>query len=195
VYGQRPGDTLEVDCEFRAPIALVQWGQYYWLVDGDGMKLPEEFTSPHVPQIVIGRDGKMNIRIVEGVRQPPPETGSKWAGQDLAAALGMVKLLYGKPFAEEIVTVNVANFAGRKDPREAQIVLRTKHATEVRWGRPLDAQDFFAEIPVSQKLDVMKSIVEQYGRVDAHRPWIDIRFDKITYPTPTPNSAEANTVH
>ena len=39
VFGERPGDTLEIDCEFRAPIALVQWGDYYWLVDGDGMTL------------------------------------------------------------------------------------------------------------------------------------------------------------
>ncbi len=195
VYGERPGDTLEVDCEFRAPIALVQWGDYYWLVDGDGMKLPEQFTANHVPKIVLGRDGHMNIRIIEGVRQPPSATGQKWVGQDLAAGLGMVKLLYDKPYAEEIIIVNVANFAGRTDPREAQIVLRTKYASEIRWGRPLDAKDFFAEVPVSQKLDSLKSVVEQYGRVDAGRPWIDIRYDKITYPNPESNTAQADTSH
>src|SRR5580704_8533272 len=52
VYGQRPGDTLEIDCDFRAPIALVDWGKYYWLVDGDGVKLPEQFTASQVPGIV-----------------------------------------------------------------------------------------------------------------------------------------------
>ena len=36
VYGQRPGDTLEIDCEYRTPIALVHWGEYYWLVDTEG---------------------------------------------------------------------------------------------------------------------------------------------------------------
>jgi hypothetical protein len=184
VYGNRPGDTLEVDCEFRAPVALVQWGDYYWLVDGDGVKLPEQFTASHVPKIVLGRDGRMNIRIIEGVRQPPPATGQRWVGQDLAAGLGLVKLLYGKTYTEELVTVNVANFGGRVDPREAQLVLRTKYATEVRWGRPLDAKDFFAEVPVSQKLEDLKTVVEQYGRVDAGQPWIDIRYDKITYPNP-----------
>jgi hypothetical protein len=191
-YGQRPGDTLEVDCEFRAPIALVKWGEYYWLVDGDGVKLPEQFTASHVPRIVIGRDGKLNIRIIEGVRQPPAATGEKWAGQDLAAGLGMVKLLFGKPYAEEIVAVNVSNFAGRKDPREAEIVLRTKFGSEVRWGLPLDAKDFFAEVPVAQKLDDLIAVRQQYGRVDAGQPWIDVRYDKITYPSPqaSPDSAE-----
>jgi hypothetical protein len=186
VYGQRPGDTMEVDCEFRAPIALVQWGEYYWLVDGDGVKLPEQFTANHVPRIVIGRDGRLNIRIITGVKQPPAATGEKWAGQDLVAGLGMVKLLYGKPYAEEIVTVNVANFAGRKDNREAQIVLGTSYGTQIRWGLPLDAKDFFAEVPVSQKLDDLSLVKQQYGRVDAGQPWIDIRYDKITYPSPTP---------
>lgn len=181
-FGERPGDTLEVDCEFRAPIALVQWGDYYWLVDGDGMKLPEQFASNHVPRIVLGRDGRMNIRIIEGVKQPPPATGQRWVGADLTAGLGLVKLLYGKPYTEELVTINVANFAGRKDSREAQLVLRTKYATEVRWGRPLDAKDFFAEVPVSQKLESLKSVVEQYGRVDAGHEWVDIRYDKVTVP-------------
>jgi hypothetical protein len=191
VYGQRPGDTLEVDCEFRAPIALVQWGEYYWLVDGDGVKLPEQFTANHVPRIVMGRDGKLNIRIIEGVKQPPSSTGKQWTGQDLVAGLGMVKLLYGKPYAEEIVSVNVANFSGRKDSQEAQIILRTKYATEVRWGLPLDAKDFFAEVPVSQKLDDLAAVKQQYGRVDAGQPWIDIRYDKVTYPSPVPVGVDA----
>ncbi len=184
VYGQRPGDTLEIDCDFRAPIALVEWGKYYWLVDGEGVKLPEQFTASQVPGIVIGRDRKMNIRLIDGVRQPPPDTGRRWSGQDLAAGLGVAKLLYGKPYAEEIVTINVANFAGRVDQREAQIVFWTKYATQVRWGRALDAKDFFAEIPASRKLDEMALIVKDYGRVDAGRPWVDIRYDRIMYPTP-----------
>jgi hypothetical protein len=70
----------------------------------------------------------------------------------------------------------------------------------VRWGRPLDAKDFFAEVPASQKLDEMASIVRQYGRVDAGRPWIDIRYDKIMYPTPPsptapPTAPDASASH
>jgi hypothetical protein len=185
-YGQRPGDTLLIDCDFRAPIALVHWGDYYWLVDGEGTKLPEQFTSNHVPRIVLGRDGHMNIRVIDGVRQPPPDTGHRWIGGDLAAGLSMAKLLYGKPAAEQIVIINVTNYAGRIDPREAQIVLQTKFATEVRWGRPPEADDALAEVPPTQKLDEMSAIMRQYKRVDAGHPWVDLRFDKVTYPTPAP---------
>jgi hypothetical protein len=185
-YGQRPGDTLLIDCDFRAPIALVHWGDYYWLVDGDGVKLPEQFTSNHVPRIVLGRDGRMNIRVIDGVRQPPPGTGNRWRGEDLSAGLAMAKLLYGKAAAEQIVIINVANYDGRVDPREAQVVLETRFATEVRWGRPPDAEDALAEVPATQKLDEMAAVMQQYKRVDAGHPWIDLRFDKVTYPTPAP---------
>src|SRR5690348_12512383 len=35
-YGRKPGDVLEIDCEYRVPVALVRWGEYYWLVDRNG---------------------------------------------------------------------------------------------------------------------------------------------------------------
>ncbi len=185
VYGDRPGDTLEIDCDFRAPIALVQWGQFYWLVDGEGVKLPEQFAASHVPRIVIGRDGRINIRLVQGVREAPPETGKKWLGRDVAAAVAMAKLLCGQACAEQIAMVDVTNFAGREDAKEAQIVLRTKFGTEVRWGRPLDSADYFDEVPAGQKLSELADVMRRYGRVDGGHPWIDIRYDRITFPTPT----------
>lgn len=191
-FGDAPGDTIEIDAEFRAPVALVRWGNYFWLVDGDGVKLPEQFspTQDEMRRIILGRDGRVNIRVVEGVKRPPTEAGKKWSGEDLSAALDMIKILHGNPFAEEIISINVQNFAGRSDPREAQVVLKTRHNTEIRWGRPIDAKDYYVEVATSQKLDRLRQVFEQYGRVDAGRAWIDIRFDRVTYPTP---EAQANT--
>ncbi len=194
VYGQRPADTLEIDCEYRAPVALVKWGDFYWLVDGDSVKLPEAYTAQQVPQIVVGRDNQLAIRIVQGVKQPPAEPGNRWDGEDLAAGLEMVKLLFHKPYAEEIAKVDVSNFAGRKDKKEAQVVLITKYATEVRWGRPLSANDFFVEAAPAQKLKYLQAIYEQVGRVDGNHPWIDLRFcdDVVTYPSVEATATQAN---
>lgn len=191
VYGEKPGDTLEIDCEFRAPVALVKWGEYYWLVDREGVKLPEQFTAQQVPRIVIGTDRKMNIRLIEGVRQPPPESGRRWAGEDLMAGIEMVNLLFGRPYCEEIVKVDVANFGGRLDQKEAQIVLVTKYASEIRWGRPLHAKDFFIEVSTAQKLAYLETVWRERRRVDGGHPWIDIRYDAITYPS-TGHTAHAN---
>ena len=104
----------------------------------------------------------------------------------------MVKLLYGKPYAEEIVRVNVANFQGRNDPREAQLVLKTKYNTEIRWGRPVNAKDYFIEVSTAQKLRYMEQVFQEFKRIDGQRQWIDIRFDKITYPSVEPIDAHAS---
>jgi hypothetical protein len=182
-YVRRPGDTIEIDCDFRAPVAMVHWKDYFWLVDGDGIKLPEQFTAAQVPHVLKGRDGNMNIRIIEGVRQPPVESGHQWPGEDLAAGLDLVKLLYGKSFAEAVEKVDVTNFAGRDNPRDAQLNLETTYGTGIKWGRPVNAKDFFVEVSTAQKLKYLQQVQQQYGRIDAGQPWIDIRFDRITYPT------------
>ena len=182
-YAQRPGDSLEIDCDYRAPIALVRWGKDYWLVDGEGVKLPERFEAADVPKIVVGRDGHTNIRVVEGVQRPPPQPGRTWGGEDLTAGLEMVKRLYGVNYADEIVKVNVANFGGRVDVREAQLVLGTKHSTEIRWGRPVGAKDDFIEVRADRKFDYIRRVYEEFGRCDARQRWIDVRYDVVRIPS------------
>jgi hypothetical protein len=178
VYREGPGDTLEVDCDFRAPMALARFESDYWFVDAHGVKLPERFGADDVALIVYGADGSTNIRVIEGIRHAPPkEAGQKWAGDDLAAGLELVCRLYDEPCAREIVKVDVSNFRGRVDAREAHIVLVTKYNTEVRWGRPWTASDSFIEVPPERKLAQMRSVMAQYGRVDAGRASIDLRFD------------------
>ena len=191
-FGEKPGDTLEIDCEFRAPVALVKWNAHYWLVDGNGVKLPEEYTADIVPKVVLDRNKRTNIRIIDGVQSPPPAAGEQWPGADLIAGLDMIRLLFNEPYADDIVKVNVANYAGRVDVREAQVVLITKWDTQVRWGRPANASDFFIEAPTARKLEYLRAIYAEHKRLDANEPWIDIRFDQPTRPAPTtPTSASA----
>ena len=119
--------------------------------------------------------------------QPPPESGARWLGDDLKAGLELVKLLYGRPYAEEVMKVDVANFNGRLDAKGAQLVLVTKYNTQVRWGRPLGAsEDFFVEVTPAQKLAYMESIYKELHRVDANCAWVDLRFDRPTQPAVPP---------
>jgi hypothetical protein len=185
VYGEAPGDTIEVDCDFRAPMAIVESGQDYWFVDGGGIKLPERFTAGDLHKLIYASDGSTNLRVIQGVRRPPPKTaGQHWQGEDLVAALELVRHFYGQPFLNEIIRIDVSNFAGRVDPREAQIVLRTRYRTEVRWGRPWNSADAFIEVRPERKMQYLRNVLAEFGRIDARQPWIDIRFDRITYPSP-----------
>ena len=191
VYGKKAGDTLVIDCDFRAPIALVQYQGFYYLVDGDGVALPERYSQDQVSKIVFGRNGKMNIRVVTGIRsERPPYAGQMWQGDDLVAALDMVKILYDRPFAEEIVKVDVSNFNGREDAREAQLVLSTKRNTQIRWGRPVNSTDL-AEVPTRQKLTYMANLFKETRRVDGGFSWVDLRFDTIRGPASEVKTASA----
>jgi hypothetical protein len=192
-YENSPGDTIEIDCDYRAPVALIESGQSFWLIDGDGVKLPSQFNTAQLERVVRGADGKINIRVITGVAHAPVSAGKKWPGDDLVAGLDMVKLLYGLPQAEEIVTVDVSNYNGRIKARDAQITLGTTHEvlvdaalkqTFIKWGRPVNGgNDFFVEIPTQRKLEVLKEIIAEKGRVDANEPWVDIRFDSPTFPS------------
>ena len=67
---------------------------------------------------------------------------------------------------------------------KAQIVLVTRYNTEIRWGRAWASTDAFIEVRPEYKMERLRRIVAEYGRVDAKERWIDIRFDKIGCPNP-----------
>ena len=73
VYDAAAGDTIEVDCTFREPAALVHEPgvDRYWFVDRQGVLLPEHFESSELSKIIYAA-GKVNMRIVDGVLGPPP---------------------------------------------------------------------------------------------------------------------------
>lgn len=189
VYAQSPGDTLEIDCDYRTPAALVRWGDFYWLVDSQGIKLPEQYDSQLLPKILLGLDGKTNLRIIDGVAHAPCEAGQAWPGQDLAGGLEMARLIASTDWADQIRDIDVSNYGGRRDDREAQIVLYTRFGTQLRWGRPPSEQDaFIIEASAPQKLAAIEEIYQRTKRVDDNQPWLDLRFDRVTGPRTAQNA-------
>lgn len=181
IYGRAPGDTLLVDCDYRTPAALVKnWDGKFILVDQEYTVLPEKFTAKELPRVILGHDGRTNIRIVEGVTRQSPQQGQVWQGDDLRAGVEMAQVLSAQPWADEIQRISVENYAGRKDPNEAQLVLITRNNTQVRWGRPPRDPGF--EVSTIQKLENLRQVFAKYHRVDAGRPWIDVRFDQVAIP-------------
>jgi cell division septal protein FtsQ len=189
VYGQQPGDTLEVDCDFRAPIALVQWDNSYWLVDNDGVVLPEKFSADNLEKITIGRDGRTCFRIIQGVHMAPPASGKKWVGADLVAGLDLVKLFDGKLYLDDVRAIDVTNFGGRVRRADPQITLATRYNTQIWWGRPINAKDAFVEARAARKLEILRAVVKQDGRIDANHAYVDVRYDDPLVPTAQPTEA------
>ena len=186
-YGQSAGDTLVIDCDFRAPVALVQDDAWFWMVDADGVKLPERFMRGELAKVAAGQGLLgMTLRVITGVHQPAPQAGEHWKGADLAAGLELAKLFHGKTYLNDIAMIDV----GAIDPprvssgrRRNEVTLITKYNTQIRWGEPAQRTAFSVDVPVAQKMMTLERLWKEYGRVDAGRPWIEIRYDSVLYPT------------
>ena len=186
-YGESAGDTLRVECDFRAPIALVQDDAWFWMVDADGVKLPERFMKGELAKVANGEGLLgMTLRVITGVHEPAPQAGEHWKGDDLAAGLELAKLFHDKTYLNDIAMIDV----GAVDPpgvaegrRRNEVTLVTKYNTQVRWGEPMARAAFSVDVPVGQKLMTLERLWKEYGRLDAGRPWIEIRYDSVLYPT------------
>jgi hypothetical protein len=198
VYGQSAGDTLQIECEFRAPVALVQDDAWFWMVDAEGIKLPERFMKNELAKVANGHGLLgMQLRVITGVHERAPQAGEKWQGEDLAGALELAKLFHDKPYMNDVAMIDVAGV----DPpgivegrRRNEVVLVTKFNTQIRWGEPMSRSAFSVDVPVGQKLLTLERLYKEYGRVDAGRPWIEIRYDSVLYPTDAATeSATTNT--
>jgi hypothetical protein len=89
--------------------------------------------------------------------------------------------------------VDVTNFGGRVKKSNPQLVLDTKYGSQIWWGRPLNTKDFFVEVPAARKLEILKAVVQQHGRIDANQAYVDVRYDDFLVPTTQP-TREAGTV-
>ncbi len=181
VYENAPGDTIEIDCEFRAPVALARWQDAYWYVDAEGVRLPERLTAEQAARLIQPGQGTM-FRIIDGIGKAPLAPGRPWPGGDVQAGIEMIALLANVHEADQIVKVDVSNFGGRINPNESQLNLVTRYNTEIRWGQPPSSKAFFVEQKVDRKLEYLREAKKQTGRIDMNRPWIDLRFDSPTVP-------------
>jgi hypothetical protein len=197
VWGNRAGDTLEVHCTFRAPVALVQDGGLFWMVDAEGVKLPDRYQKSELAKVAMGQGLKgIQLRVITGVHQPAPQAGEKWQGQDLADGLELAKLFHGKPYLNEVAMIDVSGVDPPTVPssrRRSEIVLHTTHNRQIIWGEPLTVSAFSVDVPAGQKLKTLEQLYNDYGRLDAGKPWISIRYDSVLYPSDETQSATTST--
>ena len=183
-------DTIRVDCDYRTPLAIVQWDNgrqtTYRLVARDGVLLPPTYDASAVRAILNGGDATTNLRVIVGVAVEPPEhPGDEWDAPDLKAGLDVAALLNGVAAARDVTQIDVSNFAERRvrwsaGPRErwaAQVVLRTKGDHVVFWGRPPEAKDFLVEVPPQTKLANLEAVARHFhGR--PWPEWVDLRAER-----------------
>ena len=162
---------IEIRCEYRRPIAMIQHNGLLYLVSQDHVRLPG--TYARAPGLIL----------VEGVGTSPPAPGKVWAAPDLKAAIALAERLRNEPFADQITGVLVDNYGGRVSPEEAHIRLATDRAgTTILWGSAPGEE--LEENSVAEKIAILRENFRRFGRVDANRRTIDISVHPDRFTTP-----------
>jgi hypothetical protein len=183
----RKSQTIEIYAEYRRPAAWVIYNDKCYLVDGEFVRLPGEYSQ-------ADRKSSGGLMAITGVELPPgatgvPEPSATWNTPDLAAAMNLVQLLQGQRFVTQIDAVDMTNFKGRKDSRQPWIALDTVWPTSsdaakprtVLWGRPVGEESFY-DVSAKTKLKALNQLYMQYHRIDANRDFVDIHTEQIWIP-------------
>jgi hypothetical protein len=195
--------VIEVQANFRSPLARVKIAEEYLYVDGEGWTLPQA----HVPQWIAffpadknGRaryacyvrreDAPAGVRVeaipyitIEGVAVEPPAIGKQWKSDDLADGLKLVRLIGGRPYARQIATIDVRNFAGRVSRAEPHLRMYAQAeggaVTDIRFGRfSVPGGDYI--IPPERKIQYLEDYAKSHnGQLAGFNSYIDLRYDEL----------------
>lgn len=124
---------VDLELRLRSPVALVEHGQLYYLVDSAGVRLGAPYRSPpiewfRIPAIVsIPAPG------------PVPAEGEPWASRDVLQGVAVAKALFEAGLTRDfhgclVERIDLDNLHGRRDPRRAEIVLWAG-GRRYDWGR------------------------------------------------------------
>lgn len=180
---------IEISAEFRRPIGWVNYSNQYYLMDDEGVRLPGEYNDAERSK--MGR-----LLVIAGIELPrlesdptpdAPAPGQKWDTPDAEAGRELMKILNEQTFRHQIAAINVSNYGGRINKMEPQIVLDTVFNTSVRWGRPANDERFY-EVGLQAKLKALQTIFVKFSRIDAGKPYVDIRFDQVKVPNMANNT-------
>lgn len=154
---RKEGDgSIYVRCEFRRPIGMVRSADGYLPVDADCVRLPEVYEQVSPGWITI-----------EGAQQTPPPIGARWSGKDLQAGVRLAALIFERPLATQIASIDVSNYGGR-DPTRQRITLQTQGGMHIRWGSAPGEEIY--EPTAIEKIRNIEHVLE----VDPSLKWIDV---------------------
>lgn len=158
-------NRIVISGQFRTPFAVVrdQWGAH--LVDRHGHLLPQRYPKGAEPALLPV--------LTHPIAPRPTSPGDQWAGPDIQAGLALAELLYAKPWANQLATIDLGEYA-----RTEAMWITTANGARILWGRA-PGNEVGAEVPAEQKLRYLDYFNEQYRAIDRGLSSIDITHDKV----------------
>lgn len=164
---------LEVYLKFRRPLAFIQTRDGFCLVDDKAVRLPGVYREPKL--------GALKLLVIAGVTSGPPAIGHAWPDDAVVAGVRVADAVDTKREAFGLTAVDVANFGGRRDPRDTEIALFTANETRIKWGKaPSPQADLLQEKSPDEKVAYLDFVYRRMnGQVDGVLSYIDIPNEAI----------------
>jgi hypothetical protein len=174
-------DEVRVKARWRRPLALIDRGSARFYVDADLVVL-DYMPMAHLPIVEVKG-------LALGLN---PSPGQVFDRDDLAAAVALVLLLErmdaeitpDNPLLEQIASIDVSNYKGRKRPREAHLVLFTNDGTQIIWGAEIGEWAKCLEAKDEQKLAKLYTYYQKCGSLSAGAKYINLRDPQDKVPQP-----------
>jgi cell division septal protein FtsQ len=171
-------DSIRASFTLRQPIAQVQCGNKYLLVDNTGALLPTK--NPTRPQ--------PGMPVIRAPLPDPPDYGNHWESRELDHALRVLGSLEESVLSDDVtvgyifVTRNsYYDSRLRKRRRKPLLDLYTRDGVLIRWGS-YNRDNNDQEMLTSEKLDLLRRVLSQAGHLQ-RGDIIDIRTRSATYST------------
>ncbi len=157
-------ENIIVKADYRRPVALIkaQLGRYF--IDAQSVVL--DYVP--VDKLIIPE-----ITGVSAYMLTSRSVGEKWQGADVAAAIELIELLAKmdaqvtpqKPLLDEIKSVDMSNFDGRRSSSQPHIVFYAKDDTEIRWGAKKGDWSKNLEARDEEKLTILYNTFTEFGTI------------------------------
>ena len=155
-------EAIQVVARYRRPLAKIK-------ISGQNYYLDDEFILLDYVSI-----NKLAIVEIKGARfgyRARPLIGSSYQRDDIDAAVTLLELLTKmdvevaaeKPLLNEIASIDVSNYNGRKNSSKPHLVLYAKDGTEIWWGAEKGKWHLHLEAKDEEKLAMLYNTYETIG--------------------------------
>jgi len=168
-------NSLEISMDVRTPVAFVKCGDYFYLSDSEGVRLPGRWSSwpdarfPHLP-FVYDSNYDAAPQLVE--------PGERWREKSTRAGLAVGRELSNAGIKDydkyvRIMAIDVGGFySSRRD--KCEIVLYTNKGVRINFGREPGCDDP-GVLPARQRIDNIL-LAARNGDLN-NAELLDVRFD------------------
>lgn len=153
---RKPGGVLHVSGVWRVPAVVIRQGEKDFLMSWEGLPMPVEYKidQSKLPAIV-------GVVATQPVTAQGRDFTSKWPGEELEAAMELLKLLAVEPWYPQIAGVDVRQYRDTK-----RLTLMTVGGGRIVWGGRA-SKPLAGEASTKSKLARLASINRRFGRLDA----------------------------